>query len=488
MNHLSRRLSAQDAAFLYLERPTSALHIGSLAIYQGRLPYERFVSHLESRISLIPRYRQRVAFVPLNLGHPTWEDDPDFSVRNHIHQVTLPAPGTDEQLNQLAADLFSPPLGRGKPLWEMFVIGGLEGDRTAILSKVHHCMVDGVSGIELLVATVDISPEPSPPPEAAPWKPKPLPSTAARLNDAFWDGLEHQRELWREFSEGFADPQRRLRETQDTLRALRRALPLLAVPAPRLPFYTRLTKQRHVVFSEMSFVELREIRTSLGGTVNDVVLALLAGALRRYLGEHGHNLSGAEPRVAIPVNVRLEGEDGALGNRVSAMFAALPIGEANPAERLRLVQERMRSLKEEKQAATFELLMRMAAHTPAPVHFLSGQAMSTSTVVNMICTNVPGPMIPLYCVGHLMLGHYPLVPLSLDMGLGVGVTSYNHRLYFGLMADPNAVPDLDRLKSHLDESFLELRAAAGVSPAELPPLPGNGHGPVSVRPRVEQTS
>jgi WS/DGAT/MGAT family acyltransferase len=478
---LTHRLSAQDAAFLYLERPNAALHIGSLAVYEGRVPYEQFVAHLEARMPLIPRYRQRVAFVPLNLGHPTWEDDPTFQVRNQVHHVTLARPGTDAQLFQLAAELFAPPLDRDRPLWEMFVIDGLEGDRSAIVSRVHHCMVDGVSGIELLVATLDISPEPAPPPEpeAAAWTPKPLPGTTERLNAALWDNVDQQREIWRDFLEGVANPQRRLKEMQDTMRALGRALPLLARPAPRLPFYTRLTDKRQAAFSEVSFVEIREIRTALGGTVNDVVLAILAGALRRYLSEHGIDVSGIEPRVAIPVNVRLEDESGSLGNRVSAMFAPLPIGEANPVERFRMVQERVTGLKEENQAGAFELLMRAASYAPAPVHALNALAVTSSTAVNMVCTNVPGPMIPLYCVGHMMLAHYPLVPLSLDMGLGVGVTSYNHRLFFGLMADPNAVPDIDRLRECVDESFLELRNAAGVSPAELPALRGqtNGHAP-----------
>jgi WS/DGAT/MGAT family acyltransferase len=309
--------------------------------------------------------------------------------------------------------------------------------------------------------------------------PKPMPGTAIRLNDAFWDGVEQQREIWRDFLEGLSHPQKRMKEMQDAGRALRRALPFLATPAPRLPFYTQLSKERRVAFSEMSFVEIRAIRTALGGTVNDVVLAILAGALRRYLLEHGIDVAHIEPRVGIPVNVRMEDESGALGNRVSAMFAPLPIGEADPAERLRLVQERVTGLKEENQAGAFEMLMRAASYAPAPIHALNALAITSSTAVNMICTNVPGPMIPLYCVGHLMLQHYPLVPLSLDMGLGVGVTSYNHKLFFGLTADPNAVPDLDRLRQCIDDSFLELRNAAGVTPTELPVLRSqtNGHAP-----------
>ncbi len=490
--HLTRRLSAQDAAFLYLERPSAPLHIGSLGIYEGTIPFDRFVSHIDSRIPLIPRYRQRVAFVPFSLAHPTWEDDPGFDVRNHIFPITCKPPGNERQLAELSATLFAGPLDRNKPLWEMYVIRGLEGDRTGILSKVHHCMVDGVSGIELLMAVVDISPDPAPAPESPPWRPKALPHSGARLANAFWDQLGVQRQMLQQFGEGLIDPRPRLRQAQDVVRALRTALPWLAQPAPRTPFSVRLSPERQVAFSEMSFVEIREIRTSLGGTVNDVVLAVLAGALRRYLAQRGQSVDGPEVRVAIPVNVRLEDDHATLGNRISAMFTALPIGEPDPAVRLQTVQERLRQLKEENQARGVELLMRLASFSPAPVQALGGVAPVNNTLVNLICTNVPGPMIPLYSVGHLLLAHYPLVPLSLDMGLGVGVTSYNHRLYFGLMADPKAVPDLELLKQDVDESFLELRAAAGVAPSDVPafgaPTNGRGAGFATQPASVEQSS
>ncbi|OGO49680.1 MAG: hypothetical protein A2148_00470 [Chloroflexi bacterium RBG_16_68_14] len=475
---LARRLSAPDAAFLYLERPNAPLHIGSLGIYEGGIPFDRFVAHIDSRLPLIPRYRQRAVFVPLSLAHPTWEDDPDFDVRNHIHHVTLPPPGNDRQLIELTGKLFAEPIDRNKPLWEMYVIHGLEHDRTGLLSKVHHCMVDGVSGIELLLAVVDLSPEPAPPPEAAPWQPAPLPRTAARLVDAFWDGLSQQREVWRDVVETVIDPRPRLRQAQDVFRALTTASPWLARPAPRTSFSVRLSPERQVAFSEMSFVEIREIRTSLGGTVNDVVLTILAGALRRYLTLHGNSVDGLDLRVAIPVNVRMEDEHGSLGNRISAMLTLLPIGEPDPAERLRIIRERLDQLKQESQAGTVELLTRLMSLTPAPLQALAGLAPPVNTLVNLICTNVPGPMIPLYSVGHLMLAHYPLVPLSFDMGLGIGVTSYNQRLYFGLMVDPNAVPDVERLKECLDKSFLELRDTAGVRPTDLPSFtgPSGNHG------------
>src|SRR3972149_5705766 len=214
---LSHRLSATDAAFLYLERPNTPLHIGSPAVYEGPIPFDRFVSHLNSRMPLIPRYRQRVASVPLSWAHPPWEDDPDFSIRRHLHRVTLPAPGTDEQLRELTTRLFAQPLDRNKPLWEMFVVHGLERNRSAIVSKVHHCMIDGVSGIELLVATLDISPEPAPPPDDDNWAPKPLPSMTERLTSAFWDNAREQMSLAREFQEGVFNPRPRIQQGLDLL-------------------------------------------------------------------------------------------------------------------------------------------------------------------------------------------------------------------------------------------------------------------------------
>ncbi len=488
---LARRLTANDAAFLYLERPNAPLHIGSLGVYEGRIPFERFVSHIESRLPLIPRYRQRAVFVPLSLAHPTWEDDPDFDIERHIHHVSLPPPGNDQQLADLSAELFRPQLDRAKPLWEMFVIDGLEGDRSGILTKVHHCMVDGVSGIGLLMATVDISPEPASPPEAGPWQPAPLPNSGAQLTDAFWDNMSEQLELWQDVQESFINPRARLQQAQDVFRALSTATPWLTQPAPRSPFSAQLSNERRVAFSEMSFVEIRAIRTALGGTVNDVVLAILTGALRSYLIRHGGNVDGPELRVAVPVNVRMEDEQGAMGNRISGMITPLPIGEPDAGERLRIVQERLSQLKDENQAGMVELLTRLGNRTPVPFQALSGLGPPMNTLVNLICTNVPGPMIPLYSIGHLMLAHYPMVPLSFDMGLGVGVTSYNQRLYFGLMVDPNAVVDLDALKHCFDESFLELRDAAGVGRSDLPELSAqssNGASAAAQAASVEQPS
>lgn len=483
-SELNHRMTAQDAAFLYNERPHTPLHIGSLGVYEGQIPFQRFVEHIDSRMPTIPRYRQRALFVPFGLAHPTWEDDPYFDVRRHIFHVDLPSPGTDAQLRGLSVKIFQEPLDRTKPLWEMHVINGLEGDRSVILSKVHHCMVDGVSGIELLLAVVDLSPEPAPPPEAEPWEPKPLPDTSAQLADAFWDNLATQREIVQEIQESVLNPRPRFQRAQDAVRTLTNASPWMSRPAPRTPLTTRLTAERQVAFSEMSFPEIREIRSSLGGTVNDVVLAILTGALRGYLDSRGYDVAGEEPRVGVPVNVRVEDEEGAMGNRISMMLTPLPIGEADPAKRLEAVRTRLDQLKQENQAGAMALFTRLGAYAPAPWHAFAGALPPINTAVNMICTNVPGPMIPLYSVGHLLQAFYPLVPLSMDMGIGIGVTSYNQKLFFGIMADPQAVPDIERMKEFIDESYLALRDAAGVQPSDMPDIGARSTNGVAAKAEV----
>jgi diacylglycerol O-acyltransferase / wax synthase len=466
---MSTRLSPHDAAFLYFERPTAPLHIGSLGIFEGEIPFDRFVAHIESRLPLIPRYRQRLVDVPLDLSHPSWCDDPDFDIRNHIFNHRLPVAGGDRELREFSTDLFATQLLRDRPLWEIHVIHGLAGSRSAMLSKVHHCLVDGVSGIELLLAVVDITPEPAPPPQSAPWQPAPLPGPATRVSDALAYEMQHSPELIREAQETLVSPGAAWSQTGDFFQAIGRLAPWLMERPPETPFNaTPLTEQRQVGFAEASFIEIRDIRTALGGTVNDVVLSIVAGALRTYGLAHGCDVSAMPVRVGIPVNVRRDDEKGALGNRVSMMLVTLPLHESDPAARHAAVRKTVDDLKGANQAGGMEVLMRMGSNFPANLQHLAGSMSSAGpSMVNLICTNVPGPMIPLYSVGHLLLAHYPLVPLSFNMGLGVGVTSYNQRLFFGVMAEPNIVPDYEFLGECFREAFLELRTAAGVSVSDI---------------------
>ena len=486
-HRFGRRLSVQDSAFIYFERDESPLNVGSVGIYEGRIPFQRLVDHLKGRIRLIPRYRQRLMFVPFNIAFPTWEDDPDFDILDHVHHVSLPPPGDDDQLARLAGELWAPPLSRTKPLWELFLIEDLPGDRTALLAKVHHCMIDGVSGIELFMAALDISPEPSPPqPEEPPYAPDPIAGAETRLADALFHQVDQAVQTLADFQQVLLNPRVRLRRARQTFQALEQLAPLFTQSVPKTPFNAPLSGRRSIAWSEMSFAEIRGIRSALGGTINDVALAIVSGALQRYLELHGQSTEGLELRVMTPVNIRREDEKGTLGNRISAMFVPLPVGISDPVERARAVRERVETLKQANQARAMDTFFRMMDIVPVSLIAATGRGpWMSNTVMNLVCTNVPGPMIPLYCVGHRLLAHYPLVPQTWELGIAVGITSYDQKLYFAFVADTKVVPDVKRLKEFLDQSFLELRTAAGVTPADLPAVIG---GPAIELPPAREIS
>lgn len=474
-----RRLSAQDASFLYFENNEAPLHIGSIAVLEGDVSYDRFIESIAGKLHLIPRYLQRAVPVPFDVGHPTWEWDPDFDIRRHIFEVQVPSPGTDEQLVAFAANLFSGMLDRNKPLWEMYLVKGVEGGRSAIVSKVHHCLVDGVSGIELLMIVLDVSPNPPPPIPPPELERPPVPGPLTRLVDALFDNLALGLDEWAEFQKSavdaafFGDSRSRR-----VIRALETAAPYFREPVERAPFNKQFEGERKLGVSDFSFAEVRAIRGNCGGTVNDVVLAVLGGAVGRYLELHGQKTEGRELRVLTPVNVRRESERGKLGNRVSMLLVEVPLGIRDPVERLKQITERTETLKRRNVADGMELLADgLGAVPPALQAFAGRLSQPPNTVANLVCTNVPGPMIPLYCVGHRMQAHYPLIPIGWEMGVSCGVTSYDQKLYFGLMADAACAPDVERLKEFLDQAFVELRSAAGVSRSDLPqmgvtPAPG----------------
>lgn len=473
-NRFGHRLSLQDSAFIYFERDESPLHLGSLGIYEGRIPFQRFVDHLKGRIPLIPRYRQRLTFVPFNLALPTWEDDPNFDILDHIHRVSLPPPGDDDQLDRLAGELWAPPLSRTKPLWDLFLIEDLAGDRTGLLAKVHHCMIDGVSGVELLMAALDVSREPSPPqPEDPPYAPEPISGPETRLVDAVFHQVDQTVQTFADLQHSLLNPRRRVRRSRETFRDIEQLIPIFTQSVPKTPFNSPLSGRRSIASSEIAFDEIRGIRRALGGTVNDVALTIVAGALQRYLELHGQSTDGLDLRVMTPVNIRREDERGKLGNRISAMFVPLPMGMSDPVERAKVVRERVEALKEANQARAVDTFFRVLEAAPVPAVAMTGAGpWIGNTVLNLVCTNVPGPMIPLYCVGHRLLAHYPLVPIAWDLGLAVGITSYDQKLFFTFTVDSKVVPDVKRLKEFLDESFVELRKAAGVTPTDLPAVIG----------------
>jgi WS/DGAT/MGAT family acyltransferase len=338
---------------------------------------------------------------------------------------------------------------------------------------VHHCLVDGVSGIELLMIVLDVSPNPPPPIPAPEREPAPeIPPAPTRLVDAIFDNISADLDRVSEYSRGAVDAlatgDSRLRSA---MRSIEVAQPYLRTPVERAPFNKPLAKDRIVACSEYSFAEIRAIRAACGGTVNDVCLTVLAGALGRYLELHGEKTKDRSMRILAPVNVRREDERGALGNRVSMLLIEVPVGVHDPVERLRQITDRTETLKRQNVAAGTEIIGEFLSGLPPMLQSLASLLPPPrNNLANMVCTNIPGPMIPLYCVGHRLVAHFPLMPIAWEMGVGCGITSYDQKLYFGLIADPNAAADVARLKEFLDQAFVELRSAAGVGRSDLPQM------------------
>jgi WS/DGAT/MGAT family acyltransferase len=468
---LSRRFGPQDAAFLYFDTDAAPMNVGAVAVFEGQVPFDEFVASVASRLHLVPRYRQRPMPPPFNIGRPTWEYDPNFDIRRHIHRLRIEPPGTDSQLADLAARLYAGRLDRGKPLWELYMVEGLAGDRTGMIAKTHHCLVDGVSGIELLMVTLDVSQSPPPvSPPSEPYDPPAIPDRLTLLTDAMFDNAMEGIQRWSNLQKAFVDVilGGDTRGVRNVAHALEVAIPYFAMPSASAPFTGSFSGKRKLACTEMSFQEVRDIRRACGGTVNDVVLAMLGGALGRYLEMHGEPTEDRVMRVLTPVNVRREDERGALGNHIAMLLVEVPVGMSDPVERLRTITERTTRLKRAHVADGIESVANVLLSMPAPLGAALGSlGPPPNTVANIICTNVPGPMIPLYTVGHRMLAGYPMPPPLWGMGINCGVMSYNGRLYFGLVADAQAAPDVDRLRDFLDQASVELRIAAGVDKAAV---------------------
>ena len=464
-SNLNRRLSTTDAAFLYFERPTEPLHIGSVNVYRGPVSRDELIELLEQRLHLLPRYRQKVMFPPFGIAHPTWEDDPDFDVRNHVEELTLPPPGDDRALSDVGGRVFAQMLDRARPLWKLVLLQGHGSGNTHMVSMVHHAMVDGVSGVELQMVLHDLTPNAEPPgPPPAPWQPQPPPDQVTLLQDAVRDRLTEMARLWTD--EVFRplrpeDAGRRMRQVNN---ALTSSMPYVMQPAPRAPFNGPISGERHFAWVETSFAEIRGIRSALGGTVNDVVLAIVAGGLGRYLRAHSMAIQPTtELRAMCPVSVRAADERGALGNLVSMMIAPLYVGVADPVERLTMEREAMERLKSLDQAGGLFALTSLADTVPAGVQALAGGLQVPNTLLNTVSTNVPGPQIPMYLNGKQLLSWYPLGPLSNGIGLFNAILSYNQKLTFGATADRRLVPDVWFYAQCLRESFEELRDAAAAA-------------------------
>ena len=447
------------------------MHIGAVGILEGEVPFEAYLENVEAKLSLLPRFRERIVATPFFVGHPTWESDPDFDIRSHMELHELPAPGGELELKALVDELMTAMLDRGRPLWELHVVHGLEGDNSAIVSKVHHAMVDGVGGNQIMTVLFDLSPNAEPPsPSEGENRTEPA-DPRTRVIEALWDNA-------RGSLDAFADYQRFLLDSmlsvgperlQSTVEMLRTAFPDMARPPERLPFNRACTGTKRFTWTTFSFAEARAVRSALGGTVNDVVLGLLAGAVSRYCGHHDCEVRGRSMRVMVPVNVRPDSEIGNLGNQVSVMPVDVPLGVDDPGQRIGLIQDVTRALKRGRVAAGISSMSKLLGAVPVPFQAAFGSmAVSPYPIFNIVCTNIPGPQIPLYALGQPLLAYYPYVPVGFDMGVGCAVFSYNQVLHIGLSSDANACPDVELLRECYDEAIAEMKKAAGV--ADIAPV------------------
>lgn len=464
---LNHRMSVLDASFLYLERPNALLHVACIATVAHPLDYERLVRHVADRLHLVPRYTQRAVMVPLNLGQPTWEPDPDFELRAHMPYHHLEE-HDEVALGSLCARLFAEPLDRSRPLWEMHLIDGYRRG-AAVLFKVHHAMVDGASGVQLINLLMDASPQapPIPPPPARPNRALPNPFQHALAGLA--DTLRARVRLGRDAVRLLAQPDRALEATRATLEALGTLAGTMATPLPPTPFNGPIGTARALAWLPLSMNEVKATKNRLGGTVNDVVLTVIAGGLGGYLRGRGMKPDHTELKVAVPVNVRGAHEQLKLGNRVSMMMAPLPIGVADPVERLRQVSAAMDILKSSGQAGQMERLMALADLLPPVLQPQLSRFESAFTApVNTVCTNVPGPRESRYLAGHKVQHLVPLVPLSAGIGLAFAIMSYADQLTIGITADAKRVPDVWRVAESLHASFDEIWAVTGLDRVSAP--------------------
>ena len=471
---IMERLSVLDAEFLHVEDGVAHMHIAGLSIFEGPCPeLAELTEAMATKLHLIPRYRQRIRTVPFELGRPIWVDDPHFDLEYHVRHTALPAPGDDRALRELMAWLMSEELDRDRPLWEIWLVEGMADDRWALVSKVHHCMVDGVSGADLLSVVLDVEPQPNLP-EAQPWSPTPEPSGMAKVLDA-WSGLAGDTfDLVRRTPSVVRDPVGAARGLLDTARGLGHLLGHLGTTTPST-LEGSIGPHRVWAHAAVPIDTVRAIRTGIDATLNDVVLGVLAGAYRELLLHRGEDADHTVLRTLVPVSVRAPDAHGVLDNRVSAMLLELPVHLDDPRQRVELVHAEMLRHKASHMSEAGEVVVRLGDLAPPMV---VGPLMRTATrvlaqrpqrSVNTVTTNVPGPQFPLYCLGREMVEYYPFVPLSYGVRVGTAIMSYNGWLAFGVTGDYDSAADVEILAGAIEPGFDELRAMVAPAPKRRRP-------------------
>jgi diacylglycerol O-acyltransferase / wax synthase len=455
------RLSAVDASFLHQEKQASHMHVGAVVIFEGPPPgREEFVAHIESRLELVPRYRQKLAFPRFEMGRPFWVDDPSFNVDYHVRHTGLPKPGSEEQLRQQVGRIFSQRLDRSKPLWEVWLIQGLEDGRFALISKTHHALVDGVAGVDIATVLFDLQPVPAEVRAREDWKPRPEPSAVDLVAEGVKGLVRTPASLAGRALGALQHPGRSLEEAREAAEGIGEILWAGMNPAPDVPLNVPIGPHRRVRWVQSRLADFKEIKNALGGTVNDAVLAVVSGALGRWLRTRGVRTAGLELRALVPVSIRSRDEEGALGNRIAAMRGPLPVYVSDPVERLRLVQESMGNLKQSKQALGAEVIAGLQDFAPPTLLAQASRVNFSTRLFNLIVTNVPGPQFPLYLLGREMLEIVPIAFLPENHALAIAIMSYNGKVDFGLLADYDAMPDLDDFGGMLEDALAELLAEA----------------------------
>jgi len=458
------RLNPLDARFIDAEDedPHASMAIASIAVFEGPSPsYEEFLNAIAGRLPLVPRYRQKLRTLPWRLGPPVWVEDPHFDLRYHVRQTALPAPGGDLELSRLMARVMGQRLDRDHPLWEYWLVDGLDGGHWALISKVHHCMVDGVSGTDLYRVIFDASPEPSPPVEDT-WAPNPEPSSAQLVAGAALEAMLLPVRGSRALSGAVLHPRRLVRQTADTVRgAAKLATSLL--PATGSSLSGRIGQQRRYTWVRASLDDIKTVKQEFGGTVNDVVLAAISSGYRSFLLARGEHPAPHMVPSLVPVSVRAPGEESIYENRVSAILTYLPVDIADPVERLAAVRSQMSILKASREATAGEAIIGLARYIPFPLVSVGARLAfrAPQREIVTVTTNVPGPRQPLYGLGRRLVEITPYVPIATTVRTGISVFTYCDRLTFGITGDYDTTPDLDALARGIEEGVSELVKAAG---------------------------
>ena len=457
------RVSAFDAMFLSCESSNSHMHMSALLIFNGPPPkYSQIAKQIDSRLHLVPRFRQKLAFPPFGTGRPIWVDDSHFNIEHHLRQTDLSLPGSDQQLQSLAESIVSQQLDRTKPLWEFFFITGLSENRFAMLCKAHHVLADGIAGVNIVTLLFDVesAPKPAKQPDQQ-WMPQPAPSKTDMAIDAVREQMQQLFSVLRSLIGAAKHPMQSIRHTGEALAGLGEvARHFFLDPAPDTFLNVDPGPNRRLEWAQFELDQFKQVKNAVGGTVNDVVLSVIAGALAKFFRYKGQQTEGLELKGLVPVSIRAEDERGQLGNRLAGMRGRLPLFIEDPLERLRYVSETMDTAKESRQALGAEVMSGINEFMP-PVLLPQTSRINFSTrLFNLLVTNIPGPQFPLYVLGHRLLDFLPITFLSRRNSLAIVILSYDGSINFGLLADHDAFPDLQVLREDTEQAFAELYEAA----------------------------